>query len=183
MSLPPAPIPLGMASGIGMAAINPIEHIFMGLNTNPYFIGLMMLLLNLGGRFIGLEVSRDQEKFFQHPYVRRALIFTVLFVATRNVLVAAIMTIFVLLVVSYLFNENSSLCLWKTDTKPKEVVENFSQLTPEESEILKRLLDKQTRVDVTNKNLVSKDNIIEKPTEVKQSPEAVYSMNINKLQQ
>ena len=71
----------------------------------------MMLLLNLGGRFIGMEVSKEQEKFFQQPWIRRALIFTVLFVATRNVFVAFIMTIVVLLVLSFLFNENSDLYL------------------------------------------------------------------------
>ena len=100
-----------MASVATVAALNPIEYAFMSINTNPYFIGLMMLLLNLGGRFIGMEVSKEQEKFFQQPWIRRALIFTVLFVATRNVFVAFIMTIVVLLVLSFLFNENSDLYL------------------------------------------------------------------------
>jgi hypothetical protein len=82
------------------------------ISTNPYFIGLMMILLNLGGRFLGLEMSPQQEKFFQHPYVRRLLIFTVLFVATRNIWVAFWMSIIVILCIGYLFNEKSGLCLF-----------------------------------------------------------------------
>ena len=120
MSLPPAAV-LPMGSMSVPALLNPIEYFIMNLNTNPYFIGLMMLLLNLGGRFIGMEVSKEQEKVLQQPWIRRALIFTVLFVATRNVLVALIMTIFVLLTVSFLFNENTKSKLLKTKLELFEI--------------------------------------------------------------
>ena len=145
MSLPPAPIPALNPAAI---AINPLEHAFMAINTNPYFIGLMMLLLNLGGRFLGMEISKEQEKVFQNPWVRRALVFTVLFVATRNVFVAAIMTIFVLLFMSFLFNENSELCLWKDSCEAPSKEDGLPQpgLTPEETEIWRRLNEKQMRM-------------------------------------
>ena len=84
--------------------MNPIDTILSAFNTNPYFIGIMMLFLNLGGRFLIMEVSKEQERFFQNPWVRRLLIFTVLFVATRNVLVAAVLTLFVVLIIGFLFN-------------------------------------------------------------------------------
>jgi hypothetical protein len=123
---------------------NPIDVILNSLNTNPYFIGTMMLLLNLGGRFLQLEISKGQEKFFQQVWVRRILVFTVIFVATRNVLVALFMSIIVLALLSFLFNENSSLYLGGVEDK-----ENFtipaSGLTAEESEILRRLSEKQAR--------------------------------------
>jgi len=164
MSLPPAPLlPLNPSM-----AINPLEHAFMAINTNPYFIGLMMLLLNLGGRFLGMEISKEQEKLFQNPWVRRALVFTVLFVATRNVFVAGIMTIFVLLFMSFLLNENSELCLWKDscETKPKEEGQPQPGLTPEETEIWRRLNEKQMRMAAaqqkpkdTEEEVVSIDNV------------------------
>jgi len=50
---------------LAMAPLSPFDAIILGLNSNPYFIGLMMLLLNLGGRFIAMEVSKGQEQFFQ----------------------------------------------------------------------------------------------------------------------
>jgi hypothetical protein len=53
---------------------NPIENIITSVNSNSYFIGSMMLLLNLGGRFIGMEVSKEQEKFFQeHDLIKDQL--------------------------------------------------------------------------------------------------------------
>jgi hypothetical protein len=46
-----------------------------------------MLLLNLGGRILGMEISKGQEKFSSTTgFV--SFCFSVLFVATRNVLVA-----------------------------------------------------------------------------------------------
>ena len=146
-SLPPVSLPTAIPT-------NPLEAVIAGINTNPYFIGLMMLLLNLGGRFLGLEITKEQERFFQHPWVRRALFFTVLFVATRNVMVALVMTIFVVLFVSILFNENSSFYLGKSLLQMEEVAKDTGEqgatqpgLTPEEQEILRRLTEKQARVN------------------------------------
>jgi hypothetical protein len=175
MSLPPAPLP-ALAAAIPSIAINPLEHAFMAVNTNPYFIGLMMLLLNLGGRFLGMEVSKEQEKVFQNPWVRRLLVFTVLFVATRNVFVAAIMTIFVLLLLSFLLNENSELCLWKDscDVKPSEEGQPMGGLTPEETEIWRRLNEKQMRMSASQKT--------KKETPETLSVDNVYAANIARLQ-
>ena len=41
-----------------MAVVNPLDVLMTSINTNPYFIGIMMLLLNLGGRFLSLEISK-----------------------------------------------------------------------------------------------------------------------------
>jgi hypothetical protein len=93
-----------------------------------------------------LEVTKGQEKFFQNPWVRRFLIFTVLFVATRNLVVAGIMTLVIVLFIGYLFNENSSLCLFgnggKGSCKSSDGEKPKETLTVEEMEILNRLSSK-----------------------------------------
>lgn len=146
MSLPALP-PQAISS---LTALSPVDSFLQIFNTNPYFIGLMMLILNLGGRFISLDVSKKQEQFLQHPWIRRLLIFTVLFVATRNIWVAFWMTLVVILFLGYLFNENSSICIFGnngakgskcSDTAAKQK----EDLTPEEKEILQRLMAKQQR--------------------------------------
>jgi len=131
---------------LGTAVANPLDLVMASVNSNPYFIGLMMLLLNLGGRFLALEISKEQEKFLSHPIVRRFFLFAVLFVGTRNLIIAAGLTVIVIIMLGYLFNENSELCLWhscinKPDPPVKQ--EGFIGLTPEEAMILKRLQDKQ----------------------------------------
>ena len=146
MSLPAA------MSGQALSALSPISPVdaFLQIfNTNPYFIGIMMLILNLGGRFISLEVTKKQEQFLQLPWVRRVLIFTVLFVATRNIWVAFWTTVAVVLVLGYLFNENSALCIFgqggKEGSKCAEGPKPGEEMTPEEKEILQRLSAKAQR--------------------------------------
>ncbi len=144
-------LPVQALSGQVASAVavpNPIDVLFAGVNSSPYFTGLMMLLLNLGGRFLALEISKEQEKFLSQPMVRRFFLFAVLFVATRNVIIAAGLAVLVILVLGYLFNENSDLCLFKSCAVPvkKEeapVQEGFVGLSAEEAMILKRLQDKQ----------------------------------------
>jgi hypothetical protein len=146
MSLPAAMAPQVMPA---MVSVNPLDMFLQLFNTNPYFIGIMMLVLNLGGRFISLEVTKKQELFFQHPWVRRVLIFTVLFVATRNIWVAFWTTVIVVLFLGYLFNENSSLCLFGSGgisgSSCSEPHQTYDEMTPEEKEILQRLSAKAHR--------------------------------------
>lgn len=133
-----------------MAPINPLDAFLQIFNTNPYFIGLMMLILNIGGRFISLEVTKKQEQFLQLPWVRRVLIFTVLFVATRSIWVAFWATVVVVLFLGYLFNENSSLCVFGQSGLggskcASEAPKPGEEMTPEEKEILQRLSAKAQR--------------------------------------
>lgn len=144
-------------SAIGPMTLGPLDATIMSLNSNPYFIGTMMLLLNLGGRFISMEMTKSQEQFFQNPWIRRLLIFTVLFVGTRNVMVAFWMTLFIVLCIGYLFNENSSLCLFhlgkpgsscNEGPMPSQIQAQMTPatpFTPEEAEIYRRLNEKQLK--------------------------------------
>lgn len=136
------------------AALSPVDALLQLFNNNPYFIGLMMLILNLGGRFISLEITKKQELFLQLPWVRRVLIFTVLFVATRNLWVAFWMTLIVVLLLGYLFNENSAMCLFGqggfagascSASAAAADKKSTDEMTPEEREILQRLSAKAQR--------------------------------------
>jgi hypothetical protein len=148
-SLVPAAASAVMSSSATAATLmNPMDVLMTAVNTNPYFIGLMMLLLNLGGRFLALEITKGQEKFLSQPIVRRFFLFAVLFVATRNFVIAAGLAIIVIIMLGYLFNEHSELCLWRSCLVPTvkasdKPTEGFTGLTAEEAMILKRLQDKQ----------------------------------------
>jgi hypothetical protein len=145
MSLPAA---LSGQALTALTPISPIDAFLQIFNTNPYFIGIMMLILNLGGRFISLEVTKKQEQFLQLPWVRRILIFTVLFVATRSIWVAFWTTVMVVLLLGYLFNENSALCVFNggiNGSKCADKPNPADEMTPEEKEILHRLSSKAQR--------------------------------------
>lgn len=98
-------------SPILQTAGDPLSFAIMTMNTNPYFIGMFMLLLNLGGRFLSLELTKKQEAFLQAQWVRPLIFFTVIFMATRNVVAAFWLTVMFFFVIWVVANENSPFCM------------------------------------------------------------------------
>ena len=128
-----------------LEAFNPLEASIAAFNTNPYFIGITMLLLNLGGRFLAMEITKEQEKFFQQTWVRGLLLFVVVFVATRNIVVAFWLSIIVMIILRLLLNENSDFYLLGHEGgKPEKFQDSATTnaLTPEEADIYRKLTDK-----------------------------------------
>jgi len=167
-------------SGHALTAISvsPLDGFLQIFNSNPYFIGIMMLILNLGGLFISLEVTKKQELFLQLPWVRRILIFTVLFVATRNIWVAFWTTVTVVLLLGYIFNENSSLCIFgQGGKKGSSCADPKDEMTPEEKEILHRLSSKAQRFNKIETN--PQQDALKEEKEVKHTD--IYAANLSLL--
>lgn len=88
------------------------------INMNPYLLGLAYILLNLGGRFMVLSVTPAQEAFLQNIVFRPLLLFAIMFIGTRNLIVAFWLTMVVLVLLHYLLNENSSWYLLRPWAAP-----------------------------------------------------------------
>lgn len=137
------PPPVAAAAG----PLNPIDAAISGINTNTYFIGLSMLILNLGGRHLAMSLTPEQDKFFQNQWIRRAMLFVVIFVGTRNVFTALWMSIGIILAMGYLFNEHSDLYIFGNPTPLPPPTAPVKGLTPEENDIYRRLHEKAKAVD------------------------------------
>ena len=175
MSLPGL-IAQPLTGAIATATISPLEAIIGSFNGNLYLIGIMMLVLNLGGRFLAMEITKDQETFFQNPWVRRFLIFVVLFVATRNLIVAFWLTVIVVIVLGFLFNENSALSIFG----PSKGVQGgvpVQTMTPEEVEIFRRLNEKRMRNEQASQGTEDADKKKKKEAD----PFMVYMANMSLL--
>jgi len=94
-----------------IGAADPISSTIMLVNTNPYIIGMFMLLLNLGGRFLSLELTKKQEEFLQARWIRPLIFFTVIFISTRNLAAAFWVTILFFFIIWVVANENSPFCM------------------------------------------------------------------------
>ena len=119
-------LPAGNASVLALAT--------MGLSGNKYILGLMILLINLGARYIGNEVSEFMHKVLNHKFARRFLIFLVLWMGTRDLVVAGVITISFIILVNTIFNENSDYCILP--------VQNNSSVSKEEYDLAKQLVSK-----------------------------------------
>jgi len=89
------------------------------LNENKYFIGIMMILVNIGSRFIISELSDEHKKLINNKILRRIFIFGVFFMATRDFSVSLLLTIMFVFFISELFNENSDFSLIEKENENK----------------------------------------------------------------
>lgn len=84
-----------------------MESVFDKVNTNKYFVGFMMIILTIGGRFIISELSEEQKEKIDTPIFRKVFIFCAFFMATRDIITAIFLTIiFLIFLESINFDEN-----------------------------------------------------------------------------
>jgi hypothetical protein len=60
--------------------------------SSPFVLGAMMLLLNVGSRYIVHEFSDNDEEYSNNILLRRLTIFAVCFVGTRDLINSIILT-------------------------------------------------------------------------------------------
>ena len=126
----------------------PFEDMVGKIAGSPYTLAAAIFLINIGGRFLPFEITRGQEKFLNNAWFRRFIIFVIFFIATRNLIIAAWLSIVMILCIGYLFNENSSLYLFGKGSPSAKVPTEGDKfaLTSEEQMILKSLQDKAAKV-------------------------------------
>ena len=62
------------------------------INSNKFFIGIMMILLNIGSRHLVDEFSGDEKEYKRNILLRRVAIFAVCFIATRDIVHSTLLT-------------------------------------------------------------------------------------------
>ena len=120
------------------------------LNNNKYFAGLAMIILNLGSKYLIMELSETQEEFMSNKIFRRFIIFTVAFIATKDIVVSLIMTGIFVILVSKIFNENSKYSIIK---KKKKIFKQISKQDYEKALKLKELYELQNNEMKNNSNV------------------------------
>jgi hypothetical protein len=125
--------------------LNILEEGMMGLNNSKFFAGAMMLLMNLGARNIAMELSEMHEKILNHKFVRRLLVFVLVFYATRDVKVSIIITIVFIILVSGVFNEDSEFCILPT----KNINKN-RKITRDEYMVAQEIISKYQKQQTEN---------------------------------
>ena len=88
-----------------------IHNSILSLNDSKYFAGVAMLIVNIGSRYITLGLSKSQEEYIKAFVVRELLIFSIIWMATRDIYIAVTMTAAFIILADYVLNENSSYCI------------------------------------------------------------------------
>jgi hypothetical protein len=62
------------------------------LNDNKFFLGVMLILLNIGSRYLVDEFSVKPEEYSRNLILRRLAVFAVCFVGTREIVTSLLLT-------------------------------------------------------------------------------------------
>ena len=85
--------------------------IFMrDIGTNKLLIGVFMIFMNIGSRYIELRLTKGQEMILKN-IAREVLIFTIAFVATKDLILSFIITSIFIILANFVFNEKCKFCI------------------------------------------------------------------------
>lgn len=78
------------------------------IGSNKMFVGLTMILMNLGSRFILGDLTPSQQALLQSEVVKKVVVFCMFFVPTRDVVISCMLTFAFFFVTQNLLDEKKS---------------------------------------------------------------------------
>ena len=134
------------------------DHI-MFLNSSKFFAGIIMILLNVGSKFISIQFSKSAEEYLKYTVSKQLLVFAMAWMGTRDIYTALALTAIFVVLSDHLFNEESSLCV-----------------VPHTYRVLDKLIDTNNDGIVSKQELDKAYEILEKAKKEKQLKEQKDAM-------
>jgi hypothetical protein len=69
-----------------------IHNHIMFLNNSKFFAGVVMILLNVGSKFIAIQFSRSTEEYLKMNITKQILVFAMAWMGTRDIYTGLILT-------------------------------------------------------------------------------------------
>ena len=115
--------------------VNFIFNSLKSLNDNKFFAAIIMLTLNIGSRYATFNFSKSQEEYIRNSIAREMLIFSIVWMGTRDIIISILMTASFVVLAEFLFNEKSKYCIMPDKYKNLEQIidsNNDKKITDEE---------------------------------------------------
>jgi len=81
------------------------------LNSSTFFAGIMMICLNIGSRYIQLNLDESTESYIKYALTKEILVFTISWMATKNIYMSLGLTAVFIVLADFILNEKSRYCL------------------------------------------------------------------------
>ena len=148
----------------GLGYLN--NHV-MYLNNSKFFAGIIMILLNIGSKFITIQFSKSTEEYMKFTLSKQIIVFAMAWMGTRDIYVALGLTAVFTILSEHLFNEESTLCV-----------------VPHDFRVLHKLADSNNDGIVSETEIASAISVLEKAKREKQrkyQKEAFTKFNFSKF--
>jgi hypothetical protein len=132
-------------SNVFYESISFVNNHIMFLNNSKFFAGVVMILLNVGSKFIAVQFSKSTEEYLKMNVTKQLLIFAMAWMGTRDIYTALILTAVFTILSDHLFNEESPYCC-----------------VPEKYRILSTLVDENGDGNVSEQEINNAIAILEK---------------------
>ena len=133
---------------------NFINNHVLYLNNSKFFAGVVMILLNVGSKFIVIQFSKSTEEYMKFSLSKQLLVFAMAWMGTRDIYTALGLTAVFTILSDHLFNEESHLCV-----------------VPHEYRVLNKLIDTNDDGIVSETELSAAISVLEKAKREKQRKE------------
>ena len=138
-----------------------IHNHIMFLNNSKFFAGIVMILLNVGSKFIAIQFSRSTEEYLKMNITKQILVFAMAWMGTRDIYTALILTAVFTVLSDHLFNEESPYCL-----------------VPKKFRILSKIIDSNNDGSVSEEEINNAISILEKARREKEIKNQKHSFTL-----
>jgi uncharacterized membrane protein len=120
-----------------------IDTLLLNLSNNKIFSGCILLLTNIGGRYLAIDFPKNVDAIFNQFFILRCLVlFSVFFMATRDIKTSILLTLFFFIIIHFFINENSTFCLINKDVINKKEEYLNKKISPDEYLKAKEIINK-----------------------------------------
>jgi hypothetical protein len=102
------------------------------LNDSKIFTGIIMLLLNIGSKYVTVKLSKSQEAFLKNKAAREFIIFLVCWAATKDIYISLFLTIAFYIVTEILLHEEHPMCILPHHHKRYHEIHKSTEITQAE---------------------------------------------------
>ena len=118
------------------------------INNSKIFAGIIMIMLNIGSKYITIKLSKSQEEYFKNSIARQLLIFSIVWMGTRDVILSLFLTATFIVLTDHLFNEESNFCVIPASLKNHAHIldtNNDGYVSKEEVENAMKIVEKANK--------------------------------------
>ena len=127
-----------------------LHNIIQNINGSKIFAGLIVVTLNIASKFVTVKLSKSMESYLKHTFSRDILIFCIVWMGSREIYIAFILTLILIFFMDFLFNEDSWCCILPENFKNYHIgLLEDSEPSPEEISQAERMLKRVKPKDMT----------------------------------
>jgi hypothetical protein len=108
------------------------------MNNNKVLWGITMVLMNIGSRYVIADLGKIHDSILATEFVKKLIIFSIFFVATRDILTAFMLTVSYVFLVDGILHEKRRFCI----IPKKYIKENEKKISKEEYLRAKSIVNK-----------------------------------------